>query len=68
MNLAFSAEDEAFRAVVRRFLAEALPEALARKVRGGLRLTRDDMAGWHATLNARGWLASHWPREYGGPG
>ena len=23
---------------------------------------------WHRTLNARGWAAPAWPREYGGPG
>ena len=42
--------------------------SLSEKVRNAQRLTRDEMAGWHATLNARGWLASHWPEQYGGPG
>ncbi len=68
MNLDFSPEEEAFRAEVRRFLAESLPPELSSRVRGGRHLSRDDMARWHAILNARGWLASHWPREYGGPG
>lgn len=53
---------------MQRFLQAELPERIARKVKGGLHLTRDDMREWHAILNARGWLASHWPREYGGPG
>ena len=26
------------------------------------------METWHATLNAQGWLASHWPQEWGGTG
>lgn len=26
------------------------------------------MEQWHAILHARGWLANHWPVEYGGPG
>jgi alkylation response protein AidB-like acyl-CoA dehydrogenase len=26
------------------------------------------MEQWHATLNARGWLANHWPQQFGGPG
>ncbi len=26
------------------------------------------MEEWHAILNARGWLANHWPEQYGGPG
>ncbi|MBN3728935.1 acyl-CoA dehydrogenase family protein [Burkholderia sp. Ac-20379] len=68
MNLDFSPEEEAFRAEVRRFLADKLPPELSDKVNGGRHLTRDDMARWHAILHERGWLASHWPREYGGPG
>ncbi len=68
MDLSFTAKEEAFRGEVRRFLDEHLPARTAHKVKQGLRLTRDDMAEWHAILNARGWLASHWPREYGGTG
>ncbi|AOJ70130.1 MULTISPECIES: acyl-CoA dehydrogenase family protein [Burkholderia] len=68
MDLNFTADEEAFRAQVQRFLADKLPPRISRKVKGGLRLTRDDMREWHATLNAQGWLASHWPREWGGPG
>ncbi len=68
MNLDFTPEEEAFRAEVQRFLAEQLPPELSRKVRGGLHLTREDMQRWHAILHARGWLASHWPKEHGGPG
>lgn len=68
MDLSFTAEEEAFRGEVRRFLDERLPARTAHKVRHGLRLTRADMAEWHAILNTRGWLASHWPHEYGGTG
>ncbi|PMS19371.1 pimeloyl-CoA dehydrogenase large subunit [Trinickia dabaoshanensis] len=68
MDLSFTAEQQAFRSEVRRFLDERLPARTAHKVKQGLRLTREDMAEWHAILNARGWLASHWPREYGGTG
>ncbi|WP_116136524.1 acyl-CoA dehydrogenase family protein [Trinickia diaoshuihuensis] len=68
MDLSFTAEQEAFRTEVRQFLNERLPARTAHKVKHGLRLTREDMAEWHAILNARGWLASHWPREYGGTG
>ncbi|AOK30702.1 MULTISPECIES: acyl-CoA dehydrogenase family protein [Burkholderia] len=68
MDLNFTAEEEAFRAGVQRFLADKLPKRLSSKVKGGLRLTRDDMCEWHAILNEQGWLASHWPREWGGPG
>ncbi|HTH75563.1 MAG TPA: acyl-CoA dehydrogenase family protein [Trinickia sp.] len=68
MDLTFTEQEEAFRSEVRRFLDERLPARTAHKVKHGLRLTREDMAEWHATLHARGWLASHWPREYGGTG
>ncbi|AJX31926.1 acyl-CoA dehydrogenase family protein [Burkholderia oklahomensis] len=68
MDLNFTAEEEAFRAQVQRFLADRLPPRISRKVKGGLRLTRDDMREWHAILDEQGWLASHWPREWGGPG
>jgi alkylation response protein AidB-like acyl-CoA dehydrogenase len=68
MDLKFTAEEEAFRAEVLDFLRERLPQRIADKVRNGRRLTRDDMATWHATLNEKGWLANHWPKEHGGPG
>src|SRR5579872_1479252 len=68
MDLNFTPEEEAFRTEVQRFLRDKLPQRLADKVHGGRRLTRNDMAEWHAILNAQGWLANHWPKEYGGPG
>jgi alkylation response protein AidB-like acyl-CoA dehydrogenase len=68
MDLKFTPEEEAFRSEVLQFLREKLPARLSDKVRGGLRLTRADMIEWHAILNERGWLANHWPKEYGGPG
>ena len=68
MDLSFTREEEAFRAEVRRFLAEELPASLSDKGQRGLRLTRADMVQWHAILNRRGWLGTHWPREHGGPG
>jgi alkylation response protein AidB-like acyl-CoA dehydrogenase len=68
MELSFTPEEEAFRAEVRAFLAEKLPKRLADKVRKGMRLTKADHEEWHAILNARGWLANHWPEEYGGTG
>ena len=68
MDLNFTPEEEAFRASVLAFLRDKLPQRLADKVHGGRRLTRDDMAEWHAILNAQGWLANHWPKENGGPG
>jgi alkylation response protein AidB-like acyl-CoA dehydrogenase len=68
MDLNFTPEEEAFRAEVRSFLADKLPARLADKVRSGRILAKADMQEWHAILNQRGWLANHWPEEYGGPG
>lgn len=68
MDLSFTPDEEAFRGEVVRFLQDKLPRRLSDKVNDGLRLTRDDMAEWHAILNAQGWLANHWPKEYGGTG
>jgi alkylation response protein AidB-like acyl-CoA dehydrogenase len=68
MDLKFTAEEEAFRSEVLAFLNDRLPQRLASKVSNGRRLTRDDMAQWHAILHEKGWLANHWPQAYGGPG
>ncbi len=66
MDLSFTPEDEAFRLSVRSFLRDKLPTRIATKVRNCQHLTKDDMEQWHAILNARGWLANHWPAEWGG--
>jgi len=68
MNLDFTPEQDAFRAEVRAWLDENLSSRLADKVRTSKHLSKQDMEDWHAKLHARGWLANHWPEEYGGPG
>jgi alkylation response protein AidB-like acyl-CoA dehydrogenase len=68
MDLTFTDAEEAFRAEVRQFLADRLPARISAKVRTGKRPTKRDFEEWHALLNARGWLAAHWPVEYGGTG
>ncbi|MXP48427.1 pimeloyl-CoA dehydrogenase large subunit [Altererythrobacter luteolus] len=68
MDLDFSPEDETFREEVRTFLNDKLPPRLANKVRTGQRLSKEDMEEWHAILHERGWLANHWPEEWGGTG
>jgi len=68
MDLNFTPEEEAFRAEVQGFLRDKLPARLRDKVKAGLRLTRADSVEWHTLLNERGWLANHWPTQYGGPG
>lgn len=68
MDLSFTPEEELFRDEVRAFLRDRLPARIARKVRAGKRLAKGDHEEWHAILNQRGWLASHWPKAYGGSG
>jgi hypothetical protein len=68
MDLTFSAEEQAFREEVRSFLRDHLPKRLSEKVRRGQHLCKADMEEWHAILNGRGWLAAHWPTEWGGSG
>ena len=68
MNLNFTPQEEAFREEVRAFLAQNLSPALSAKVAAGQHLSKAEMEGWHAKLHARGWLANHWPEEWGGPG
>ncbi len=70
MNLAFTAEEEAFRQEVRDFLA--------RNLTGELRAYAQRMTSvyaakpialkWQALLVKQGWAASSWPVEYGGTG
>lgn len=68
MDLSFTPAQEAFRAEVRAFLAAELPPEMAEAVRTGKSLTKADHEQWHAILNRKGWLANHWPVEWGGPG
>jgi alkylation response protein AidB-like acyl-CoA dehydrogenase len=54
-----------FRTEVRTWLESNLPTAL----RG--RTTRpppEELMPWYHTLSRKGWVAPHWPREYGGMG
>jgi alkylation response protein AidB-like acyl-CoA dehydrogenase len=60
---------DAFRAEVRAFIREALPESLrARVERGYDLLSREDHTYWQKKLHERGWAAPAWPVEYGGTG
>ncbi|NBF04395.1 pimeloyl-CoA dehydrogenase large subunit [Pseudomonas sp. Fl5BN2] len=68
MDLNFTEQEEAFRDQVRHFLADQLPTHLRDKVANGEHLSKADMEQWHSILNARGWLANHWPVAFGGPG
>ena len=68
MDLNFSDQERAFQSEVQTFLADNLPDDIAAKVRLGDGLTKDMMDLWHSILNAKGWLATTWPKDFGGPG
>ena len=68
MDLAFTAEEEAFRAEVRAWVQANLPQDIAHKVHQAQRLTRGDMQTWAKILGRKGWLGYGWPEAFGGPG
>ncbi|MFT5533849.1 MAG: alkylation response protein AidB-like acyl-CoA dehydrogenase [Burkholderiaceae bacterium] len=68
MDLNFSNDEQAFRQLVRDFIAHNLPETIRNRVTRGLSLGRDDYLRWQHILHAKGWGAPSWPAEFGGPG
>lgn len=70
MNLDFSAEDNVFREEVRGFLKENLtPEMIeAGKKATSVFIEPEYTLPWQRKLHEKGWVAPHWPKEYGGPG
>lgn len=69
MNLHLDPADEAFRAEVRAFLREALPEDVRRRSLIGMHPPHGgDRRWWNGVLHRRGWAAPHWPKQHGGPG
>ncbi|WP_026758508.1 acyl-CoA dehydrogenase family protein [Sediminimonas qiaohouensis] len=68
MDLSYSPEERAFQEEVRGWLADNLPAHIADAVRAGGELSKEMMEEWHALLNSKGWLATTWPVEFGGPG
>ncbi len=68
MDLNFTAEELAFRAEIRQWVAANLPPELSHKVHNALRLTREDMQRWARILGSKGWLGWGWPQQFGGPG
>lgn len=68
MDLSFSPEEVAFRDEVRAWLRANLPAELRQKVESFAELSKEDVMRWHRILAARGWIAPHWPQEWGGTG
>src|SRR5271168_2311159 len=70
MDFNYDSQDEAFRAEVRAWLEanqQFAPNSRGPLDDGG----KDDWSArvrWHKKLNEGGWVAVHWPKEYGGRG
>ncbi|HET7738516.1 MAG TPA: acyl-CoA dehydrogenase family protein [Tepidiformaceae bacterium] len=75
MEFQDTAEEAAFRSEVRSFLAAELPKEFQDKETRskydfGVVPPRDNpvINQWSKALSNRGWIAPHWPKEYGGAG
>ena len=77
MDFRDSPEEAAFRAEVRRFIAENLPPAYRQRepewgmfntARTRSPVPPEELRLWRKRLAARGWIAPAWPKEYGGAG
>ncbi len=68
MDLAFTAEEQAFREEIRAWVHASLPADISHKVHNALRVSRDDMQRWARILGKKSWLGHGWPKEFGGPG
>ncbi|MGB6084988.1 acyl-CoA dehydrogenase family protein [Parvibaculum sp.] len=66
MDMSFSPDELAFRDEVREFIANNYPQELKGARRG--EMTKDEILAWHRILYKKGWVAPHWPKEYGGTG
>ncbi|MES2261221.1 MAG: acyl-CoA dehydrogenase family protein [Pseudomonadota bacterium] len=70
LDFAYSAEDRDFRAMVRAFLAQELPESIrsANRRNSATFVGKEVARQWQAILHAKGWLAYNWPVAWGGTG
>jgi alkylation response protein AidB-like acyl-CoA dehydrogenase len=68
MDLRFTADELAFRDEVRAFIADNLPDDIRERMRLGHPAEKADTIRWQRILNAKGWAAYSWPKEWGGPG
>lgn len=68
MDMSFSSEHLAFRDEVRGWIAKAMPEDMSRKAQSGADFEFEDVMRWHRILYEKGWVASAWPKEFGGTG
>jgi alkylation response protein AidB-like acyl-CoA dehydrogenase len=68
MDLTFTDEEQAFRAEVREWIAEALPPELRAKADADAPFEHGEVVQWHKILAQKGWIAPNWPAAHGGTG
>src|ERR687892_105622 len=68
MDLRDTAEEAAFRAELRSWLEENLPEELQGHRGGAARFEGEAMRAWSRALHEAGYAGLTWPEEYGGGG
>jgi len=70
MNLDLSPQDIEFQQEVRAFLKDKLTPELtaAGRLATSVFIEPEFTLPWQRILHERGWVAPHWPKEYGGPG
>jgi alkylation response protein AidB-like acyl-CoA dehydrogenase len=68
MNVKLTAEDLAFRDMVRSRLAKNYPDDIRKKRDQGIALSREETVRWQKVLYELGWFAVNWPPEHGGTG
>jgi alkylation response protein AidB-like acyl-CoA dehydrogenase len=60
-----SSDEAAFRAEVRTWLEANLPAALRGRTN---RPPPEELMPWYRAMSGKGWIAPHWPTQYGGMG
>ena len=68
MNLDQDPELIPFREKIREYFQNEYPQDILEKVASGASLTTAEVRRAEMALGEKGWLASAWPEEYGGPG
>jgi alkylation response protein AidB-like acyl-CoA dehydrogenase len=68
MDMRFDPALAGFRTQVRDFFENEYPQDILEMVRAGKSLTTAGVRTAEMALGAKGWLASTWPKDFGGPG
>ncbi|MEM9193327.1 MAG: acyl-CoA dehydrogenase family protein [Myxococcota bacterium] len=68
VDLSFTEEHQKFRTEVRGWIDEAMPKTIREKAEVDGHFEHSEVMEWHKILFDKGWVAPHWPKEFGGPG